>query len=183
MKAVRITEDEFYEKFKPIKNHIDDNASFDGCMYETYDKEFEFVCQKNQTSPNHIWTIVDIDGDLVITNGLHFVNRMGYLITEVPFEDDVFYDVYDPIPETTEQIRSFNLLDIVGSYDDPEEIEECVWVQKNATYAHVSNGKSGLFEYILNMDVNYENIPDKLQPLFANAKDNNVAYLVFHQGT
>ena len=38
--------EKFVNKYKPIKNHIDDNASYDGFMFETYDKELEFVIEK-----------------------------------------------------------------------------------------------------------------------------------------
>lgn len=35
--------DEFLEKHKPIQNLIDENAGFDGMMFETYGKELDFV--------------------------------------------------------------------------------------------------------------------------------------------
>ena len=70
------------EEFKPITNHIDDNASFDGIMFETYGEEVEFVKQQD---PRCIWTYGDgDDGGSYIWNGWHFVNRIGYFITEVP---------------------------------------------------------------------------------------------------
>ena len=44
--------------------------------------------------PNTIWTVVEgDDGQLVIESGLHFVNRFGYLVTDVPREDGVTYTV------------------------------------------------------------------------------------------
>lgn len=81
-----ISEDEWFEKYKPIKNSIDTNASFDGHMFETYGDELEFV--KSQ-DPNRIWTYGDGDnGSTFIWSGYHIVNRIGYFITEVPFEND-----------------------------------------------------------------------------------------------
>jgi hypothetical protein len=51
-------------------------------MFETYGDEVEFV--KSQ-SPANIWTYGDgDDGGGYIWNGWHFVNRLGYFITEVP---------------------------------------------------------------------------------------------------
>ena len=38
--------------------------------------------------PNLIWTEVDIDGSTYMINGYHWVNRMGYYITEKPWIDD-----------------------------------------------------------------------------------------------
>lgn len=70
------------EEFKPITNHIDTNASFGGIMFETYGDEVEFVKQQD---PRCIWTYGDgDDGGGYIWNGWHFVNRIGYFITEVP---------------------------------------------------------------------------------------------------
>jgi hypothetical protein len=40
---------------------------------------------------HYIWTVVDGDGIYMnIVSGIHFVNRLGYFVTEVPWEDDVF---------------------------------------------------------------------------------------------
>jgi hypothetical protein len=78
--------DEWCEQYKPILNHIDNNASFDngegGIMFETYGDEVEFV--KSQ-SPDKIWMYGDgDDGGSYIWSGWGFVNRLGYFITEVP---------------------------------------------------------------------------------------------------
>jgi hypothetical protein len=78
--------DEWCEQYKPIVNHIDNNASFDngegGIMFETYGDEVEFV--KSQ-SPDKIWMYGDgDDGAGYLWNGWGFVNRIGYFITEVP---------------------------------------------------------------------------------------------------
>jgi hypothetical protein len=95
--------DLWLETYKPILNHIDSNASFDGMMFETYGDEVEFV--KSQ-SPDKIWMYGDgDDGGSYIWNGWHIVNRIGYFVTEVPCP-----------PDTTIQIQ-------VG--DSPEECEKC----------------------------------------------------------
>jgi hypothetical protein len=40
---------------------------------------------------HHIWTVVDGDGIYMnIVSGIHIINRLGYFVTEVPWEDDVF---------------------------------------------------------------------------------------------
>jgi hypothetical protein len=36
----------------------------------------------------HLWTIVDADGSLYAVSGLHYVNRIGYLVTEEPWTED-----------------------------------------------------------------------------------------------
>jgi hypothetical protein len=78
--------DEFVETYKPITNHIDTNASFDGLMFETYGDEYEFVKQSHE---KNIWMYGDgDDGGSYIWSGWGFVNRIGYFITEVPFPDN-----------------------------------------------------------------------------------------------
>lgn len=92
---IKLTETEFDDKFTLIKNHIDDNAAFDGNMFETYGEELEFV--KQMAKQNRVITIIesdegcDEDEDGFVTpkmyyvSGMHFVNRIGYLISEQPF--------------------------------------------------------------------------------------------------
>lgn len=82
---IEMTEDEWFETYKPIKNHLDENASFDGHMFETYDEEVAFVKEQD---PAYIWMYGDgDDGGSYIWNGWHIVNRIGYFITEVPYDD------------------------------------------------------------------------------------------------
>ena len=86
-----MTYDDFIEKYKPITNYIDDNASFNGWMFETYGDELEAV---KISHPNKVWTIVEgDDGEFYVSNGYHYVNRQGYFITEVPYEDDEMFDI------------------------------------------------------------------------------------------
>jgi hypothetical protein len=83
--------DDFVETYKPITNHIDINASFDGLMFETYGDEYEFVKQANE---KHIWMYGDgDDGGSYVWSGWGFVNRIGYFITEVPFPDNTTIQV------------------------------------------------------------------------------------------
>ena len=88
---IELTFDEWCEQYKPIKNHIDTNASFDGEMFETYGDEVEFV--KSQ-SPANVWMYGDgDDGAGYLWNGWGFVNRIGYFITEVPCPPDTTIQV------------------------------------------------------------------------------------------
>lgn len=90
-----MTTDEWDEKYKPIKNQFDDNASWGGIMFETYGEEYDFVIMVNEEAPDRVWTIVN-DGDQSwVTSGWHYVNRLGYVITELP-ADANFIDAFDP---------------------------------------------------------------------------------------
>ena len=85
-----ISEDDFLARFKPVPNHIDSNASFDGCMFETFGEELAHVRAQDS---NLVWTALDCDGQLRIESGFHFVNRLGYLIASVATEPNFTYSV------------------------------------------------------------------------------------------
>lgn len=91
----QITEDEFAARFRPIRNHINTNASFDwgdgyGTLFETYGDEFEFVRKQN---PEHVWTLLSGDDGDYIGNGSHFVNRLGYFVCLTPVRNGDQYEV------------------------------------------------------------------------------------------
>jgi len=93
---IEMTEDEWIATYKPIKNHIDTNASFNGEMFETYGEEVEFVKAQDE---NRIWMYGDgDDGGGYVWSGWGFVNRIGYFITEVPFPDNTTIQVQLTIP-------------------------------------------------------------------------------------
>ena len=83
---IELDYDEWVETYKPILNHIDKNASFDGAMFETYGEEVDFVKEQPE---NCIWMYGDgDDGGSYIWSGWGFVNRIGYFITEIPCPPD-----------------------------------------------------------------------------------------------
>ena len=87
-----MTEAEFYDQFKLTPNHIEPNAPFNGCMFETFGEELKFV--QSHVHTNRVWTVTECDGEWVVGAGYHFVNRIGYLITEQPWKsgDEYFLD-------------------------------------------------------------------------------------------
>ncbi len=93
-KDTNISEEEFLERYRPLPNHLDDNASFDfgdgGCLYETYGAELEYVRAQPK---NRVWTIIEGEGSPVIASGFHFVNRLGYVLTAKPFDDNTGIEV------------------------------------------------------------------------------------------
>ena len=80
IKPARITYESWLAKYRPIKNPFDKKASFDGSMFETYGDDLKFVCSQNS---HVIWTLIESEGKIRLCNGLRFVNRLGYFITEV----------------------------------------------------------------------------------------------------
>ncbi len=112
-KFIEMEFDEWCDTYKPITNHLDSNASFDGAMFETYGDEVEFVKQQPE---NHIWMYGDgDDGGSYVWNGWHFINRIGYFITEVPCP-----------PDTTIQVRVshnwFYCENCSAEFEDPDNL-------------------------------------------------------------
>lgn len=93
----QLTEDEFDKLYTPIQNHLDNNASFNGCMFETYDEELEFVL--TMIDKNRVVTIIEGDNDEVnnlgepntnmyYSSGYHLVDRIGFLILDKPYTEE-----------------------------------------------------------------------------------------------
>lgn len=111
---IEMSEDEFDDRYTLLVNHLNPNASWcigdaPGCMFETYGEELEFVRKQD---PRTVWTLVDgDDGDQYLTNGFHFVNRIGYLVSTVAVPEEIDIEVRiamqeDPTPEPHEQVAS-----------------------------------------------------------------------------
>ena len=102
---MKIREGKFIEEYKPQVNHIlrkkeesstddVDLCSFDGCMYETYGEEKDYILSlaNDPKEKNRVWTIVECEDDsqgnivLVYQAGYCLVNRLGFIVTEKPFE-------------------------------------------------------------------------------------------------
>lgn len=75
----------FADEFKPKKNHLNNNS-----YYETYGEELEYI---KSLDPHYVWT--NLQGDMadIMVNGVAFVNRLSYTVCEVPWEDDIDYEV------------------------------------------------------------------------------------------
>lgn len=91
----RITEDEFYSAYKPVKNPFEKDAAWDGCMFETYGPELAHVQDMLKSKPRNVWTVLDVDGAIIAASGMHIVNRLGYLITEIAVADGTFVETID----------------------------------------------------------------------------------------
>lgn len=110
-----ITWEQFEQQYFPMQNHIDTNASFGGYMFETYGAEYDHVMFVYNQKPECVWTVMADTGNVDITSGLHFVNRLGYIITEAPADDDFInvidedYEEDEPEPEPSlEEMRDDN---------------------------------------------------------------------------
>jgi len=75
-------------KFRPVGTPKEGARSgFDGKMFETYGTDLETIHDLADREPNRVWTLVDCGGPLYISPGLHRVNRLGYFMTDVPWDN------------------------------------------------------------------------------------------------
>lgn len=78
-------EDVFYEYFRPFRHPSSHFNIWGGHGLETFGADLQIV---QRYSEDFVWTVVDGDEgpDQWITPGFHFVNRVCYLLTEVPHD-------------------------------------------------------------------------------------------------
>lgn len=51
-------------------------------QYETEGKDLEYVFSVFKQTPKRVWTMQDDeDGNIVIRNGFHYVNRIAFIVT------------------------------------------------------------------------------------------------------
>ena len=128
---IELTEEEWFDQFQPIPNHIDDNASFQtedgvGYMFETYDDELRFV---QSQEPNRIWTYCDGDDrGTYIFQGMRIVNRIGYFVTAVPFDGSKDYQIQISSEGVYECPNCYEIWEDEAAalhYDKFEDLEKC----------------------------------------------------------
>lgn len=97
MSLIKLTDDEFEAQFIPVEN-LDQGESI--YQFDAYDeKDSGFLQFMAINHPNHVWTRIDgEDGCIYNINGWHIVNRIDYVITEVPWLDCHDYEALDFMP-------------------------------------------------------------------------------------
>jgi len=109
--------DKWAEKYRPIKNKFTNDP--DGKMFETYGDEWEFIKEQD---PRYVWTWITGDMSDLIVAGRAFVNRFGYYVTEVPWDDEDEYVLLSVEQEC--ECYDEERVDNGGDYGDPE-CNEC----------------------------------------------------------
>lgn len=79
--------DDWIEKYKPIANPFTNDSGFvingKSIMFETYGDDLDFVLKQPK---DRVWTWLDGDEGTFIGAGFAFVNRIGYIVTEEPWD-------------------------------------------------------------------------------------------------
>lgn len=130
------TIDDFHKKYRIIQNHLTENAPFENGLFETYGEELGYVY--TQVPTKRVWTVIDSDGWYGIISGFHFINRLGFLVTEQEWEkEDEQYVIADEGPVndwffdlTVEQQKSlFPELKLDPNKDEEDQLEDA-WHDK-----------------------------------------------------
>jgi hypothetical protein len=73
----------FIQENNLFPNPIEQNASINGCLFETFGKQLEFVKNIFKASPDNVYTVCEKNGNVFVQSGYHWVNRIGYFITKI----------------------------------------------------------------------------------------------------
>lgn len=93
--------DTFLKLHAPVKNTITkdwdpefpENGVMNGHMFETYGEEYQHVMEQVRKDKHYVFTVLECGGNVFwVAPGWHWVNRMGYIISTVPWKDED-YDV------------------------------------------------------------------------------------------
>lgn len=91
LNVVVMTFDRWSDQFHPQANQFDGDASIDGCMFETFGKEQGFIRMQSGLNPLRVWTLFDNNS---MSNGMSFVNRLGYFFTREEADPEMEYVIY-----------------------------------------------------------------------------------------
>mgnify|MGYP003152611314 CR=1 FL=1 len=99
IKTITLTEDEWTDQFKPIPNDgikegLNNGYGFGAgpCLWETHGDDIKEVHRRKDDEKweGRLWTIHD---DYEISEGYHYVNRLGYVFTEGKADSSTEYNI------------------------------------------------------------------------------------------
>lgn len=83
-----------FEIFEQIYNPIY-NTKEQTILIEDYHNPEIWNQIKEAGKQNKVWTVVDSDNeDLVIIPGIRYINRLGYIICEKEYNNDIFEEYF-----------------------------------------------------------------------------------------
>lgn len=103
----------------------DSDELFSGRMYETYGADLKAVQAMYEKDPSRVWTYLECDGVWVIASGFHYVNRMGYFLSEKGLPANVssvdFLDEYHGTYGDEDEDEEFDDEDSEGEDDEDSD--------------------------------------------------------------
>lgn len=110
----------FIEQFKPVAlaGTTDDSGFREQYVHKV---DSDIVKKAIATTPNKVWTFYDLEGVNWLGSEIGYVNRDGYVITEVPISVSVDFQVHEDI-----WIAKSKLVVTCGKDVDQEALEELI---------------------------------------------------------
>lgn len=110
-----MTFDDWFEKFKPIENPQIKDEGNEYLFEDCYEEDKEFI--HDRIGSKTIWTrIFGENASVFLIEGRHLVNREGYYVTEVPYEEGEQYQII--IDEGWENIDRNDIHNLKTFIDD-----------------------------------------------------------------
>ena len=76
------------DKYKPLRRKEGNLIDVDPRGGNISKKDFNTAILENR-----IWTLLDVEGDTIISNGFHFINRLEHYVCEVPYDSNELIEV------------------------------------------------------------------------------------------
>jgi hypothetical protein len=70
-----------------------DSANYEGFLLDTNFQDAQTAIDAEKAHPGCVWTLIDCDGFNYVSHGYHLVNRMGYFVTNHPFNGYMVHDI------------------------------------------------------------------------------------------
>jgi hypothetical protein len=84
--------DDFRERYTLVKNPYDTSAALGGCAFGWFGDEWATI---QKVVPENLWTLIECEDLWWISPGFHYVNRLGYLVTNERRGEDERSYLYD----------------------------------------------------------------------------------------
>jgi len=121
--TVEMNFDQFIEQYKPLvqeRPFNENEISITNLYIEDYKNPLIGIFREKL--PNQIWTVCEIEGQMMVQSGWHFVNRYAYILTEIPFETDVLV-----LDETVEILISMNIKTFNTTEEEVDETLDLIF--------------------------------------------------------
>lgn len=98
--------DKWIELFKPIKNTITGREEYNGFMFETFGKDFDFIKETSKDNPLLVWRVVEEDDGFVICSGYdENIYPFCYFVTKVESPSSKFKFYMDTTEERIQMLE------------------------------------------------------------------------------
>jgi hypothetical protein len=83
---IALTEDQFIDRFKP-------EHDAEGTVYVQRELPKDRLAILDAQAGRRLWTMVEAEDSMYLVQGSHYVNRLYYVICEVPYEKDEEFEI------------------------------------------------------------------------------------------